>query len=41
MLMFHELEHLPGTIIFNSGPNVSYWHKADMPFTMIDVRFWG
>ena len=17
------------------------WHKADIPFTMIDVRFWG
>jgi len=28
MLMLHELEHLSGTIIFNSGLNVAYWHKA-------------
>jgi hypothetical protein len=26
--MLHELEHLSGTIIFNSGLNVAYWHKA-------------
>jgi hypothetical protein len=21
--------------------NVCFWHKADAPFAVIDVRFWG
>jgi hypothetical protein len=23
------------------NPNVRFWHKADVPFAMIDVRFRG
>jgi hypothetical protein len=26
---------------FTAAQNVRFWHKADIPITLNDVRFWG
>jgi hypothetical protein len=41
-VMLHELEHpYAPTIISKSGPNVFFWHKADILIALTNVRFWG
>jgi hypothetical protein len=38
-VMLHKLEHpCPLAIISKSGPNVRYWHKADVAAVLNDVR---
>jgi hypothetical protein len=39
-VMLHEFEHpCPPTIISKSCLNVCFWHKADIPAALSNVRF--
>jgi hypothetical protein len=32
---------VPSKVLIAAARDVRFWHKADMPMALSDVRFWG